>query len=143
MPKHNSSMLIHVNMHNYLYANYIIIKRTSQSTAIKKFITSLLRQFWLLRLIHKQFQASAMFDNILYKTKNDPNSGNVLFISKSKKTYRCSFRNYHSVTHTRLNIFFKILKFCYFSFIILFKYMDWNIRNGCPGVVLTLLIHSV
>lgn len=134
MPKHNSSMLIHVNMHNYLYANYIIIKRTSQSTAIKKFITSLLRQFWLLRLIHKQFQASAMFDNILEM---------CCLFQISKKTYRCSFRNYHSVTHTRLNIFFKILKFCYFSFITLFKYMDWNIRNGCPGVVLTLLIHSV
>lgn len=134
MPKHNSSMLIHVNMHNYLNANYIIIKRTSQSTAIKKFITSLLRQFWLLRLIHKQFQASAMFDNILEM---------CCLFQISKKTYRSSFRNYHSVTHTRLNIFFKILKFCYFSFIILFKYMDWNIRNGCPGVVLTLLIYSV
>lgn len=128
MPKHNSSMLIHVNMHNYLYANYIIIKRTSQSTAIKKFITSLLRRY---------INNSKLLPCLIIFWKC------VVYFKSLKKTYRCSFRNYHSVTHTRLNIFFKILKFCYFSFIILFKYMDWNIRNGCPGVVLTLLIHSV
>lgn len=137
MPKHNSSMLIHVNMHNYLYANYIIIKRTSQSTAIKKFITSLLRRY-----INNSKLLPCL---IIFFIK--PKMTQILemccLFQISKKTYRCSFRNYHSVTHTRLNIFFKILKFCYFSFIILFKYMDWNIRNGCPGVVLTLLIHSV
>lgn len=65
-----------------------------------------------------------MFDNIFYKIKNDLNFGNVLFILNFYKIYRCLFRNYYFVIYIRLNIFFKILKFCYFLFIILFKYMD-------------------
>lgn len=76
MPKHNSSMLIQVNMHNYLYANYILNYQKNISINCNQKIYN-----FFITEIHKQFQASAMFDNILYKTKNDPNSGNVLFIS--------------------------------------------------------------
>lgn len=75
MPKHNSSMLIHINMYNYFLCKLYNYQKNISINCNQKIYNFFITE------IHKQFQASAMFDNILYKTKNDPNSGNVLFIS--------------------------------------------------------------